>query len=141
MTTLEFPTRRSARIARQTFAGNGVVRAPLQQRTARLDGRSVAAVAIRRRIAAYCRALGAAAVGEPFVKSRIVELAELETLTARLRGIALAGHPVDLFELNRMQNTCNRLRRSLGLSDPPPEPPPPTLAELKRRRDAERAKP
>jgi hypothetical protein len=112
--------------------GNGIVRAPLRQRAVRMDGRSAQAVAIRRRVAAYRKALGAAA-SEPFVKSRIVELAELEVLTAQLRANALAGQPVDLFELNRMTNATNRLRRSLGLSDRPPEPAPPPLSSYKRK--------
>jgi hypothetical protein len=133
--SLQFPTRRSARIARRLLAGNGIVRAPLQQRAVRIDGRSAQAVAIRRRIASYRQALGAAAV-EPFVKTRIQELAELEVLTAQLRANALAGEPVDLFELNRMTNACNRLRRSLGLSDKPPEPPAPSLSSYRKKSEA-----
>ena len=136
MTTLQFPTRKSSRIARRLFNGCGADSTASGQGSVRFDGRSAQAVAIRKRVAAYSKRLGAGAAGEPFVRARIIELAELEVLTSQLRANALNSQPVDLFELNRMTNATNRLRRSLGLSDRPPEPPAPSLESYRRKHEA-----
>jgi len=133
--TLSFPTRRSAQIARRSFNGRDADNAASRRRRVRFDGRSAQAVAIRKRVAAYSKRLGAAA-DEPFVRERIIELAELEVLTGQLRANALNSQHVDLFELNRMTNATNRLRRSLGLSDRPPEPPAPSLESYRRKHEA-----
>ena len=127
MTTLDFPTRRSAQLARLSFADKHAGK----RRRVRIDGRSSQAVQIRRRIEGYAKALGAAAV-EPFVRVRLQELAEIEVLTSQLRVNGLNGKGVDLFELTRLTNVANRLRRSLGLSDRPPEPPAPPLSSYRK---------
>jgi hypothetical protein len=132
--SLDFPTRRSAQIARSTFAD----KAASKRRRVKVDGRSWQAVAIRKRLKAYAMAIGEAA-DSPAVRARILELCELEVLVAQLRANSLKGEPVDpqfLFELTRMTNSCNRLRHSLGLSDRPPEVIP-TLESYRRKREAQ----
>jgi hypothetical protein len=129
--SLDFPTRKSAQLARLSFADKRAGK----RRRVRIDGRSSQAVQIRQRIAGYAKALGGAA-SEPFVRVRLQELAEIEVLTSQLRVNGLNGKALDLFELTRLMNMQSRLRRSLGLSDRPPEPPPPTLESYRRRREA-----
>jgi hypothetical protein len=129
--SLDFPTRRSAQIARSTFAD----KAATKRRRVKIDGRSWQAVAIRKRLKAYATAIGEAA-DKPAVRARIQELCELEVLCAQLRANGLKGEPLDLFQLGRMTNSCNRLRTSLGLCDRPPEVIP-TLESYKRKREAQ----
>ncbi len=123
---LHFPTRRASIAARKSLGRSDSISAAKRRGFVRLDGRSAQAVAIRKRIATYAKAIGEAA-GEPAVKARITELAQLETLALRLRLDSLAGRDVDLTELNRLVRTTDRLRRSLRLSEPPPLPPLPRL--------------
>jgi hypothetical protein len=67
--------------------------------------------------------------------AKIVELAELVTLTGEIRAAALRGEHVDFVALNRLENTSARLRSSMGLGGHIPlavEGPLPSLRELLR---------
>lgn len=95
-----------------------------RRRIVRIDGRSRTYQAIKYRVHQYSRAIGKAA-SDPLMRSRIVELAELEVLTSELRAAGLRGEKVnnfDLYQLSRLGNSCVRLRESLGLNADPSAP-------------------
>jgi hypothetical protein len=126
---LHFPSRRSAQIARRYFNGHDGNGAHSYDSRCRVDGRSAIARAIRRLVEAYSKALGTLA-SAPTVKARIIELAELETLTAQMRRDALRGCDVDAYDLARLTNSAKRLRESLRLDEPAPAKPlPATLKQ------------
>lgn len=119
MVNLNFSTTAAGQLARRSF-GN---RRSIQRRRVRIDGRLKPGQEIKRRVATYRKALGQAA-RDPLVLARIVELSELETLTAKVRADVLNGEVAGsvwsvLFELNRFTNTIGRLRQSLGLNAAP----------------------
>ena len=64
------------------------------------------------------------------VRRDILELAETETLLDLLRASALTGGRIDLTALNRLINTKQRLRASLGLGGPMPDASVPTIEEM-----------
>ena len=98
------------RLAKQNLA-NG--RANHRWRT-RIDGRLRASLEIRDLIRFYERQLGKAA-RNPLVERQLRELAETEVLAARLRADTLRGEFTDVLAVNRLLNTCSRLRAALGL--------------------------
>jgi hypothetical protein len=85
MDALSLPTKNARQIARNMTA-NG-------RWSARIDGRSAAAKAIKRLVATYTAEIDKA--DNPLISRRIRELAELEILTAALRARALRGESID----------------------------------------------
>jgi hypothetical protein len=130
---LHFPSRRSAQVARRSFNGHTRGRVPHARGSynnrVRIDGRSAIARDIRRRLEGYAKQLGKAA-SEPSVKARLLELCEIETLTAQLRRDSLNGRDIDLLAVSRFVGLAKRLRESLRLDSPPPKPALPSLQEL-----------
>jgi hypothetical protein len=119
---LNFSTTAAGQIARRSL-GN---RRSVQRRLVRLDGRLKPAQEIKSRVATYRKVIGQAA-RDPLVLARIVEVAELETLTAQIRADVLNGEVAGsvwsvLTELTRFTNTIARLRQGLGLNTEPIEP-------------------
>jgi hypothetical protein len=93
------PTKDSARLARRSLR-NG-------RWSARIDGRSAAAKAIKRLVNAYAAEIERA--DNPLVSRRIRELAETEVLLASLRAQTLRGEgPTDPTAIPRYANLIAR---------------------------------
>jgi hypothetical protein len=107
MVALALPTKDSARLANRTLR-NGAAKAGWKTR---IDGRLRAGKEIKRLVEAYSAELGTAVT--PLIARRIREIAETETLLARIRTEAVMGTFVDL------ANTVARQRAALGLSGAP----------------------
>jgi hypothetical protein len=113
MVALALPTKDSARLANRTLR-NGAAKAGWKTR---IDGRLRAGKEIKRLVEAYSAELGTAVT--PLIARRIREIAETETLLARIRTEAVMGTFVDLTAINRLANTVARQRAALGLSGAP----------------------
>lgn len=134
MVSLSFPNRRSGELARRTFNRDDANDIASQRRRVRLDGRSAAAVAIRKRISGYKTALNGTKI-TPFLQQKLHELAQIEVIASAISASALRGESVDLLALNRFTNTIQRLRHAIGLSVPATaQPVPRSLREIVRGR-------
>ena len=94
----------------------------------RINGNTREGRQIKRLVALYTKLFD----GEltELVRRDILELAETETLLDLLRASALTGGRIDLTALNRLINTKQRLRASLGLGGPMPDASVPTIEEM-----------
>jgi hypothetical protein len=113
---LSFSTTQSGQSARR-FLGT---RRTQKRRRVRVDGRSRCAQQIKYKLALYTKQLGG--IKDPLVKSRLLELVELEVLTSEMRARGLRGEALntfDLYQLTRFTNTIARLRAGLGLAAEP----------------------
>jgi hypothetical protein len=117
MVALALPTKDARRIANRSLR-NGAAKAGWKTR---IDGRLRAGIEIKRLVNVYRSELGDAA-DTPLTARRIGELAETETLLARIRTEALGGTFVDLTAINRLANTVARMRAALGLGAAPSDP-------------------
>jgi hypothetical protein len=134
---IHFSTTAAGQVARR-YLGNG---RSVKRRHVRIDGRYKPAIEIKRRIAAYSRAIGIAAKN-PLIKERVIELAELETLVAELRARILRGEDIGRFatdQIVRFTNSARYMRESLGLNARPDglEEEYPELTELRKLLEAE----
>jgi hypothetical protein len=117
MVAMLLPTKDARRLANGKLR-NGYAKAGWKTR---IDGRLRAGIEIKRLVEVYSSQLGKAA-NTPLVARRIREIAETETLLARIRLEALRGEFTDLTAINRLANTCSRLRVAVGLDRPVEEP-------------------
>jgi hypothetical protein len=116
--TLHFNTTQSGQTARKYLGTSRTVK----RRRVRVDGRTRCWQQVKYKVAQYSRALGDHRAKDPLTKARIVELAELEVLTAEMRARGLRGEDLgsfDLQQLSRFTNSIARLRAGLGLVEPP----------------------
>jgi hypothetical protein len=113
---LRFPNDQSGATARKYLG----TRRTQNRKRVRVDGRTRCAQQIKYRLALYSKQLGGV-VKDPLVKTRLLELCELEVLTSEMRARGLKGAVTsfDLFQLNRFTNTIARLRTGLGLAAEP----------------------
>jgi hypothetical protein len=111
--SLDFSTRKAKQLSRRLLVNGRPNRYGRNWRTY-IDGRTRAAVEIRRLAASYERQLGDAA-RNPLTQRKIQELSETEVVLSRLRAELLSGTFTDVLAVNRLTNTVTRIRASLGL--------------------------
>jgi hypothetical protein len=99
-------------------------------RRQRIDRRTKIARRIGQLVVDFCARLDVSPSSNPTTYTAVTDLAELVTLSERERAKAIAGQNVDMLALIRLENSCRRSMRDLGLTGPPPPPPLPSLAEL-----------
>jgi hypothetical protein len=104
-------------------------------RRQRIDRRTKTARRVGQLVADYCSRLDVLPTSNPTTYTAVVKLAELVTLAERERAKAIGGQPVDMLALIRLENSCRRSMRDLGIAGPPPPPPTP-IDELLRYDDA-----
>lgn len=104
----------------------------VRRRRRRIDGRSKTARRITAKVADFTARLSTVA-SDPMIGAAIVRLAETEVVCEDQRERALRSGAVDLLGLNRLENTCRRLRADLGLDMVPLKPVPklPSIAEIR----------
>jgi hypothetical protein len=113
------------------------------RRTARVDGRSKAALAVKAKLAAYASRLGPAV--DAVEQAARLRAAELGAVADQLRAARLRGEPIDVVELTKAQGYADRAERALSVDRKPSQPAPAPntiagkrLADLIRERERAR---